>query len=130
MSKLRLRQNRSQGPVSLQGLGCLAHRLYGEGGCYGARRRTNAEFSPEFLAPAAALLHSLGSERKILELRLSSGGACVAFSVMRTESSRPDRGPLSFYAGFIAAIAVVVLIGAYAFTGDFSGLASVGGPGR
>jgi hypothetical protein len=38
-------------------------------------------------------------------------------SVVRTEDSRPDRAPLIFYAGFIAAIAVMVLIGAYAFTG-------------
>ena len=50
--------------------------------------------------------------------------------VMRSEDSRPDRAPLIFYAGFIAAIAVVVLVGAYAFTGDLSGLTSVGGPGR
>jgi len=49
---------------------------------------------------------------------------------MRTESSRPDRAPVIFYAGFIVAIAVVVLIGAYAFMGDLSGLTSVGGPGR
>ena len=49
---------------------------------------------------------------------------------MRTESSRPDRAPVIFYAGFIVAIAVMVLMGAYAFTGDLSGLASAGGPGR
>jgi hypothetical protein len=56
---------------------------------------------------------------------------CVQWlCVMRPEDSRPDRAPVIFYAGFIVAIAVVVLVGAYAFTGDLSGLKSVGGPGR
>jgi hypothetical protein len=49
---------------------------------------------------------------------------------MRPEGSRRDRGPLIFYVGFVAAIAVVVLIGAYAFTGHLGGLVSVGGTGR